>query len=152
MSRNPSTQKYRCHIFRCSVPARALARVLLESHQHQRRFRQRVRTNDRKSKDLSSPEGSGDPPDTGVGVAPSPGVVLPQGPGGHEHYERITCVYIGSCDIGKDQTMKAVNEAVERLSVDQHQWQDVAVDVAISSIKIADLKVRHDRAIMLVVY
>lgn len=30
------TKKHRCHVFRCDVPARAVARALLESHQKER--------------------------------------------------------------------------------------------------------------------
>lgn len=30
------TKKHKCHVFRCDVPARAIARALLESHQKER--------------------------------------------------------------------------------------------------------------------
>lgn len=30
------TKKHKCHVFRCDVPARAVARALLESHQKER--------------------------------------------------------------------------------------------------------------------
>lgn len=30
------TKKHKCHVFRCDVPARTVARALLESHQKER--------------------------------------------------------------------------------------------------------------------
>ena len=64
---------------------------------------------------------------------------VPQG--GHEHYERFKCVFMGSCSVGVGQGMQVLNDAVERLRGEQGQWQDVIVDVAISNITIADGKV-----------
>ena len=58
--------------------------------------------------------------------------------GGHERYERFQCVYVGSCSVGTGQGMEVLNEAVERLKLDQRQWQDVLVDVATSNVTISD--------------
>lgn len=33
VARDNQTKKYKCHVFRCDVPARAVVRALLESHQ-----------------------------------------------------------------------------------------------------------------------
>jgi hypothetical protein len=58
----------------------------------------------------------------------------------HEHYERIECTYIGSCDVSHGMGMEVLNEAVDKLSVASHQsrWLNVNMDVATSSIKISD--------------
>lgn len=37
VARDTQTRKHMCHVFRCDVPARAVARALLESHQKERR-------------------------------------------------------------------------------------------------------------------
>ena len=36
VARDPKTQKHKCHVFRCDMPARAVARALLESHQREK--------------------------------------------------------------------------------------------------------------------
>ncbi len=37
------TKKHKCHVFRCDVPARAVARALLESHQKERTTKTQTR-------------------------------------------------------------------------------------------------------------
>lgn len=120
------------------MPARAIAHVLLETHQRQRLARQKSQgTSDHRAKERSSQgQGTEVPPPT---ATPANGAV-PQG--GHEHYERFSCMLMGSCSVGVGQGMQVLNEAVERLRGEQGQWQDVIVDVAISNITIADSKVR----------
>ena len=60
--------------------------------------------------------------------------------GSHEHYERIECTYIGSCDVSHGMGMEVLNEAVDKLSTERQrsQWLSVNVDVATSSVKISD--------------
>ena len=58
--------------------------------------------------------------------------------GSHEHYERIECTYIGSCEVSHGMGMEILNEAVDKLSNMTHRWLNVNVDVATSSIKISD--------------
>ena len=58
--------------------------------------------------------------------------------GSHEHYERIECTYIGSCEVPHGMGMEILNEAVDKLSNMTHRWLNVNVDVATSSIKISD--------------
>ena len=58
--------------------------------------------------------------------------------GSHEHYERIECTYIGSCEVPHGMGMEILNEAVDKLSTVSHRWLNVNVDVATSSIKISD--------------
>ena len=58
--------------------------------------------------------------------------------GSHEHYERIECTYIGSCEVPHGMGMEILNEAVNKLSTVTHRWLNVNVDVATSSIKISD--------------
>ena len=60
--------------------------------------------------------------------------------GSHEHYERIECTYIGSCDVSHGMGMEVLNEAVVKLSAERQRsrWLSVNVDVATSSIKISD--------------
>ena len=58
--------------------------------------------------------------------------------GSHEHYERIECTYIGSCEVSHGMGMETLNEAVDKLSAVSHRWLNVNVDVATSSIKISD--------------
>lgn len=138
VSRDSSTKKHRCHIFRCAMPARAVAHVLLETHQQQRKGRPRAHTSEHKtrtSEQIASPaqgEVPGPPPTTSNGAGPR---------GAHERYERFMCVFVGSCVVEQGQGMDVLNEAVERLSLQSAQWQDVIVDVAISSVTIADPKV-----------
>lgn len=131
VSRDSSTRKHRCHIFRCAMPARAVAHVLLETHQQQRKSRLRSRTSE---KSVTTNPGQGDPPPTPTSNGAGPR-------GSHERYERFTCVYIGSCGVGQGQGMEALNEAVERLALQPAQWQDAVVDIAISNVTIADLQV-----------
>lgn len=62
----------------------------------------------------------------------------------HPHrYERITCTYIGSCDVRQAMGMDIINEAVATLcSKNQtRMWLNVNLDVATSHIKISDVKV-----------
>ena len=61
--------------------------------------------------------------------------------GSHEHYERIECTYIGSCEVSIGMGMEVLNEAVNKLSTVTHRWLDVNVDVATSNIKISDVAV-----------
>lgn len=111
--------------------------MLLETHQRQRMARQKSlsQASDQKAKDRGSQ------------AQPAPDVATPQASngtvhqGGHEHYERFSCMLIGSCSVGAGQGMQVLNEAVERLRGEQGVWQEVIVDVAISSITIADSKV-----------
>ena len=39
VARDLSTKKHKCHVFRCDMPARAVARALLESHQREKKAR-----------------------------------------------------------------------------------------------------------------
>jgi amyloid beta (A4) precursor protein-binding family B protein 2 (Fe65-like) len=121
VSRDPTTRKHRCHIFRCSQPSRSVAHVLLEAHQRQRKT---VRT----ERGVSTPNKE-------VLTTPTGG---PGHHGGHERYERFQCVYVGSCAVVRGQGMEVLNEAMERLSLDRKQWQDVSVDVATSNVTITD--------------
>ncbi len=126
VSRDAATRKHRCHIFRCSLPARAVAHVLLEAHQTQRN------PGSSKERRVVSPvrEVPGKTtPSVANGTAPR---------GGHEHYEHFSCVFVGSCAVSAGQGMEVLNEAVQRLSLSQRQWQEVCVDVAISNITITD--------------
>lgn len=34
VSRNPHTNQHQCHVFRCDIAARGVARALLDNHQH----------------------------------------------------------------------------------------------------------------------
>ena len=63
--------------------------------------------------------------------------------GSHEHYERIECTYIGSCEVSLGMGMEVLNEAVDKLSTVSHRWLDVNVDVATSNIKISDTSVSY---------
>lgn len=63
--------------------------------------------------------------------------------GSHEHYERIPCTYIGSCEVSQGMGMEVLNEAVDKLSMVTHRWLDVNLDVATSNIKISDTSVSH---------
>ena len=36
VSRDPATRKHKCHVFRCDMPARAVARALLETHHREK--------------------------------------------------------------------------------------------------------------------
>ncbi len=142
MARDVSTRLHRCHIFRCSMAARAIAHVLLETHQRQRMARQKSQGSERSRAKERSSQGQ---------VAEVPAPLDPTPPatngaahvGGHEHYERFSCTLMGWCSVGEGQGMQVLNEAVERLRGEQEQgqWQDVIVDVAISNITIADSKV-----------
>lgn len=77
-----------------------------------------------------------------VGVATNPVSTYTSAHGGHEHYERIECTYIGSCEVSHGMGMETLNEAVDRLSPMTHRWLDVNVDVATSNIRISDIAVR----------
>lgn len=123
VSRDLATRKHRCHIFRCSLPSRAVAHVLLESHQRQRK------TASTATRGVASPVGE-------VLTTPTASGTVHQG--GHECYERFQCVFVGSCVVGTGQGMDMVNGAVEQLSLDQREWQEVIVDVAISNVTITD--------------
>ena len=61
--------------------------------------------------------------------------------GSHEHYERIPCTYMGSCEVPHGMGMEVLNEAVDRLSSVSYRWLDVNVDVATSNVKITDISV-----------
>lgn len=100
------------------MPARAVAHVLLEAHQRQRK------TASTTERGVVSP------------VSPTANGTVHQG--GHECYERFQCVFVGSCVVGTGQGMDMLNGAVEKLSLDQRQWQEVSLDVAISNITITD--------------
>ena len=39
VARDVTTKKHQCYLFRCDMPARAVARSLLESHQKQKKLR-----------------------------------------------------------------------------------------------------------------
>ena len=129
VSRDSTTRKHQCHIFRCAMPARVVARMLLESHQKARR---------RKSSAITTAKigSTSNREPVGHDATPLTGIV-----GGHEQYERIPCVYIGSCDVPRGLGMDVLNEAVEQLAKEPEEWTDVIVDVAISSVTIHDHKV-----------
>ena len=57
-------------------------------------------------------------------------------------------MFVGSCVVGQGQGMDALNGAVEHLALQTAQWRDVCVDVAISSITIADAKVSPTDSIL----
>lgn len=84
----------------------------------------------------------GNPRSSQVGVTTSPVSSYGSAHGSHEHYERIECTYIGSCEVSNGMGMEILNEAVDRLSTVTHRWLDVNVDVATSNIKISDAAVR----------
>ena len=138
VSRDLSTRMHRCHIFRCGMPARAIARELLESYQRERQSRRRSQTN-AATPSLSSQSSKGRDPSNHPLLPANRAVAQPQAR--HERYERLACVYIGSCDVARSQGMEVLNDAVEMLSKLENQWENVVVDVAISSITIADFKV-----------
>lgn len=145
MSRDPITRKHRCHVFRCSMAAREVAHVLLEAHQQQRNAR-RVSYTSKKGVVRPAQEATSNgatPTSTGASettpTSSSANKEVRQG--GHEHYERFSCVYVGACTVSKREGMEVLNEAVQRLSLSQNQWQDVCVDVATSNIVIKE-KVR----------
>ena len=69
--------------------------------------------------------------------------------GSHEHYERIECTYIGSCEVSHGMGMETLNEAVDKLSTVSHRWLNVNMDVATSSIKISDAIVSRNHNIKL---
>ena len=56
----------------------------------------------------------------------------------NEHYNRIECSYIGSCEVPVGMGMEILNEAVDKLSSVNQGWLNVNVDVATSSVKISD--------------
>ena len=143
VARDASTRLHRCHIFRCGMPARAIAHVLLETHQRQRMARQRSQGTNRSKEGSAVTEG---PPAT-VSNGGVPHGVPPGGhpQGGHEYYVRFKCMFMGSCGVAAGQGMSVLNDAVERLRAEQEQGQcqghEVIVDVATSNVTIADSKV-----------
>ena len=133
VSRDPITRKHRCHVFRCSMAARQVAHELLEAHQQQRNARSVSYTSKK------APEGT-TPTSTGAsGTTPTSGSAMRHG--GHEHYERFSCMYIGACTVSKREGMEVLNEAVQRLTLSKNLWQDACVDVATSNIVIIEEKV-----------
>lgn len=136
VSRDPITRKHRCHVFRCAMAAREVAHVLLDAHQQQRNAR-RVSYTSKPAQEGTTPTSTQATPTSAGGSGASREV---RG-GGHEHYERFSCVYVGACTVSKREGMEVLNEAVQRLSLSQSQWQDVCVDVATSNIVIIEEKV-----------
>ena len=51
------TKKHKCHVFRCDVPARAVARALLESHQKERTTKTQRRKESSPGAAVPLPEG-----------------------------------------------------------------------------------------------
>ena len=39
IARDPSTQRHKCHVFRCQVPAQAVARALVDNHSKSKKSR-----------------------------------------------------------------------------------------------------------------
>lgn len=39
IARDPSTQRHKCHVFRCQVPAQAVARALVDTHSKSKKSR-----------------------------------------------------------------------------------------------------------------
>ena len=94
-----------------------------------------------------SPEAEmqGNPPSSSRRTrVPTSPVIYNEVHGSHEHYERIECTYIGSCEVHHGMGMETLNEAVDKLSTVSHRWLNVNVDVATSSIKISDTIVSRD--------
>ncbi len=62
-----------------------------------------------------------------------------------DEYERITCTYIGSCDVFQKKGIDAVNDAVGRLCLENNRgYLEVHVDVATSHIRLSAVRVsRH---------
>ncbi len=70
------------------------------------------------------------------------GVSHSQSPDQEDEYERITCTYIGSCDVFQKQGIDAVNDAVGRLCMENNsRYIEVHVDVATSHIRISAVRV-----------
>ena len=90
----------------------------------------------------------GNPPSSYHGTRVSYSAVY----GSHEHYERIECTYIGSCEVSNGMGMEVLNEAVDKLSTVSHRWFNVNVDVATSSIKISDTIVSRNCSVELHAY
>jgi len=124
------------------VPARAVAHLLLDSHQQERQRGQRGR---RSTSTIAS--GGVTPTSPGpkeLGVVSSgrgAGIQSSHRRSLFESYERVTCTYIGSCEVGGSQGMEIINLAVETLTRSTDNWQEVGVDVTTSSITICDIKV-----------
>ena len=138
MARDPSTRKHQCHVFRCAVPARAVAHLLLESHQQER---QKGR---RSTSSISGGATPTSPVNKELGVVSSgrgASVQASHRRSLFESYERVVCTYIGSCEVGGSQGMELINLAVETLTRSTENWQEVGVDVTTSSITICDIKV-----------
>ncbi len=65
-----------------------------------------------------------------------------QSPEKQDEYKRITCTYMGSCDVFQGKEIGAVNEGVSRLCMENHRgYLDVHVDVATSHVRITAVKV-----------
>ncbi len=145
VARDVTTRKHQCHVFRCAVPARAVAHLLLESH-HQDRHRGHRSTSNSNSGGTTPTSPTGKEvggvsqvmsSSTGCGA----GVKSQRRRSLFEYFERITCTYIGSCEVGSSQGMELVNDAVATLTRSMENWQEVGVDITTSSITICDLKV-----------
>lgn len=148
VARDLATSKHRCHVFRCDMPARAVARALLDSHQHSRRHKEPLYDDpnslldeDRAARSIS-PEANNAVKESllGAGMERSKTSSSSQPAGQQEHYQRISCTYIGSCDVTKALGMEVLNEAVDKLKATPHRWFDVHVDVATSHTKITDAR------------
>ena len=121
------------------MPARAVAHLLLESHQQDRQKGRR-----------STSSISGGAPASPATKEAGGGQMASAGGAGvqstrrrslYEYYERIMCTYIGSCEVPSSLGMELINEAVARLSKNMDSWQEVGVDITTSSVTICNLKV-----------
>jgi amyloid beta (A4) precursor protein-binding family B protein 2 (Fe65-like) len=149
VARDPATKKHKCHVFRCDMPARAVAKALLETHQKSKpsstpgqtvaggRENEAPAQKRLGSPDLPSSHERTHTVSASREISPPSGVV--------ENPETMSCVYIGSCEVPQSQGIEILNAAVEKLSASKSHWINANINIATSSIKITDAK--SDRTI-----
>lgn len=137
VARDPATKKHKCHVFRCDMPARAVAKALLDNHQKMSRTQSH------------QPQGS----------APLVGGATGKENGRHRtdmlaHHEQshsramsppsrmvetgetMACTYVGSCEVPRALGIDVLNEAVDKLRNNKSNWINVNLTIATSNIRI----------------
>jgi amyloid beta (A4) precursor protein-binding family B protein 2 (Fe65-like) len=158
VARDQVTKKHKCHVFRCEMPARAVAKALLENHQKMSKAPPTAPVTTTTtatpgggvgSEQTAPQQRSGGspelPPSTGRGRHERTQTVSgtksgsPPSSGG-ESSENMACVYMGSCEVRQPQGIDILNAAVEKLCSNKTRWVNANISIATSNIRITDAK------------
>ncbi|XP_065886432.1 uncharacterized protein [Dysidea avara] len=149
IARDQSTRRYKCHVFRCQVPAQAVARALVDNHNKERG--KKSSDSNHELGELMSPHiggggvfneehhqgkpmggGSVDEHDTDA-VNES---AIPPSLTEIESYQRYECTYLGRVETTSAYGIDTIVESLTKLCADDLKWIEVYVDIASSHIKL----------------